>query len=144
MQKVVDTVGKLLDFMSEFIVRNDPKMRKRDGSLSLPGYGQRKTMFRDLVKRCMMMGRNVVFVAHAQEEKVGDDYVVRPIVGGSSINDIMGELDLLGLLVNFGGKRLQAHLRQQAYPWPDPQHRGEGHRSALFKSGREVCQRRKR
>jgi hypothetical protein len=103
---VVDTVGKLLDFMSEFIVRNDPKMRKRDGSLSLPGYGQRKNMFRDFVKRCMMMGRNVVFVAHASEEKVGDDYVVRPIVGGSSMNDIMGELDLLGLLVNFGGKRL--------------------------------------
>lgn len=103
---VVDTVGKLLDFMGEYIIRNDPKMRKRDGSLSLQGYGQRKTMFRDFVKRCMMMGRNVVFVAHASEEKVGDDYVVRPIVGGSSMNDIMGELDLLGLLVNFGGKRL--------------------------------------
>lgn len=103
---VVDTVGKLLDYMSEYITRNDPKMRKRDGSLSLPGYGQRKTMFRDFIKRCMMMGRNVVFVAHASEEKVGEDYVVRPIVGGSSMNDIMGELDLLGLLVNFGGKRL--------------------------------------
>lgn len=103
---LVDTVGKLLDFMSEFIVRNDPKMRKRDGSLSLQGYGQRKTMFRDFIKRCMIMGRNVVFVAHTSEEKVGDDYVVRPIVGGSSMNDIMGELDLLGLLVNFGGKRL--------------------------------------
>ena len=103
---VVDTVGKLLDFMSEFITRNDPKMRKRDGSLSLQGYGQRKNMFRDFIKRYMMMGKNVVFVAHASEEKVGDDYVVRPIVGGSSMNDIMGELDLLGLLVNFGGKRL--------------------------------------
>ena len=103
---VVDTVGKLLDFMSEFIIRNDPKMRKRDGSLSLQGYGQRKSMFREFIKRCMIMGRNVVFVAHASEEKAGDDYVVRPIVGGSSMNDIMGELDLLGLLVNFGGKRL--------------------------------------
>lgn len=103
---VVDTVGKLLDYMSEFITRNDPKMRKRDGSLSLQGYGQRKSMFRDFIKRCMLMGRNVVFVAHASEEKAGDDYVVRPIVGGSSMNDIMGELDLLGLLVNFGGKRL--------------------------------------
>ena len=103
---LVDTVGKLLDYMSEFIIRNDPKMRKRDGSLSLQGYGQRKNMFRDFIKRCMLMGRNVVFVAHTSEEKVGDDYVVRPIVGGSSMNDIMGELDLLGLLVNFGGKRL--------------------------------------
>ena len=103
---VVDTVGKLLDYMGDYIMRNNPKMRKFDGSLSLQGYGQRKIMFREFVKRCMLMGRNVVFVAHATEDKVGDDYVVRPIVGGSSMADIMMELDLLGLLTNIGGKRL--------------------------------------
>lgn len=103
---IVDTVGKLLDFMSDFIIRNNPKMRKFDGTLSLQGYGVRKQMFREFIKRCMLMGRNVIFVAHASEEKVGDDYMVRPIVGGSSMADIMMELDLLGLLDNIGGKRL--------------------------------------
>lgn len=103
---IVDTVGKLLDYMGDFIIRNNPKMRKFDGTLSLQGYGVRKQMFREFIKRCMLMGRNVIFVAHASEEKVGDDIAVRPIVGGSSMADIMMELDLLGLLDNIGGKRL--------------------------------------
>ena len=87
---IVDTVGKLLDYMSEYITRTQPKMRKGyDGSLSLQGYGVRKGMFRDFIKRCMMSQKNVVFIAHAQEDKVDDSFVVRPIVGGSSMADIM-------------------------------------------------------
>lgn len=103
---IVDTVGKLLDFMGDFIIRNNSKMRKFDGTLSLQGYGVRKQMFREFIKRCMLMGRNVIFVAHASEDKVDEQLVVRPIVGGSSMADIMMELDLLGLLDNIGGKRL--------------------------------------
>lgn len=103
---IVDTVGKLLDYMGDFIIRNNPKMRKFDGTLSLQGYGVRKQMFREFIKRCMLMGRNLIFIAHASEEKVDEQLVVRPIVGGSSMADIMMELDLLGLLDNIGGKRL--------------------------------------
>lgn len=103
---LIDTVGKLLDYMGDFIIRNNPKMRKFDGNLSLQGYGVRKQMFREFIKRCMLMGRNVIFIAHASEEKVDEQYVVRPIVGGSSMADILMELDLLGLLTNIGGKRL--------------------------------------
>lgn len=104
---IVDTVGKLLDYMSEYITRTQPKMRKGyDGSLSLQGYGVRKTMFREFVKRCMMARKNVVFVAHAQEDKVDDSFVERPIVGGSSMNDIMMEIDLLGFMTDLGGRRV--------------------------------------
>lgn len=103
---IVDTVGKLLDYMGEYIIRTNPKMRKFDGNLSLQGYGVRKQMFRDFIKRCMMAQKNVVFIAHAQEDKVDDSFVVRPIVGGSSMADIMMELDLLGLMTNLGGKRV--------------------------------------
>lgn len=104
---IVDTVGKLLDYMSEYITRTQPKMRKGyDGSLSLQGYGVRKTMFREFVKRCLMSQKNVVFIAHAQEDKVDDSFVVRPIVGGSSMADIMMELDLLGFMTDLGGKRV--------------------------------------
>ena len=34
---VIDTAGKMLDFMSDFIMRNDSKLKQRDGSLSLKG-----------------------------------------------------------------------------------------------------------
>lgn len=103
---IVDTVGKLLDYMGEFIIRKNPKMRKFDGNLSLQGYGVRKQMFRDFVKNCILQQKNVVFIAHSQEDKVDESFVVRPIVGGSSMADIMMELDLLGLMTNLGGKRL--------------------------------------
>ena len=103
---VVDTVGKLLDAMSDTIMRTNPAMRQRDGSLSLKGYGARKRMFKDFVSQCLAMGKNVVFIAHAQERKVGDDIKVSPIIGGSSETDLMTEIDLAGYLTNIGGKRL--------------------------------------
>ena len=103
---VVDTVGKLLDAMSDTIMRTNPGMRQRDGSLSLKGYGARKRMFKDFVSQCLAMGKNVVFIAHAQESKVGDDIKVSPIIGGSSETDLMTEIDLAGYLTNIGGKRL--------------------------------------
>ncbi len=103
---IVDTVGKLLDYMGDYIIRTQPKMRKFDGNLSLQGYGVRKQMFRQFVKECLMAQKNVVFLAHSEESKVDDTIVVRPIVGGSSATDIMMELDLLGLLANIGGKRM--------------------------------------
>ena len=103
---VVDTVGKLLDAMSDTIMRTNPALRQRDGSLSLKGYGARKRMFKDFVSQCLGMGKNVVFIAHAQESKVGDDIKVSPIIGGSSETDLMTEIDLAGYLTNIGGKRL--------------------------------------
>jgi len=103
---VVDTVGKLLDAMSDTIMRTNPALRQRDGSLSLKGYGARKRMFKDFVSQCLSMGKNVVFIAHAQESKVGDDIKVSPIIGGSSETDLMTEIDLAGYLTNIGGKRL--------------------------------------
>jgi len=47
---VVDTVGKMLAYMEEYIKRTDPKKRKTDGSLSLQGYGTRKQMFINFIK----------------------------------------------------------------------------------------------
>ena len=66
---VVDTVGKLLDAMSDSLMRTNPALRQRDGSLSLKGYGARKRMFKDFVSQCLAMGKNVVFIAHAQRAR---------------------------------------------------------------------------
>ena len=106
---VIDTVGKMLDYMSDFIMREDPKMKQRDGSLSLKGYGQRKQMFINFVKKVSMLGMNVVFIAHEREERRtenGQEKVVkRPEVGGSSVNDLIKELDLVGYMQAIGKKR---------------------------------------
>lgn len=102
---VIDTAGKMLDFMSDFIMRNDSKMRMRDGSLSLKGYGARKVMFQNFLREVAMMGKNIVFVAHEREEKDGETKIVRPEIGGSSAGDLMKELDLVGYVQAVGSDR---------------------------------------
>ena len=102
---VIDTAGKMLDFMSEYIMRNDPKMKMRDGSLALKGYGQRKVMFTNLIKRISLMGKNVVFVAHEKEDKDGETRRVRPDMSGSSLGDLIKELDLVGYMQAIGRER---------------------------------------
>jgi phage nucleotide-binding protein len=103
---VIDTVGKMLDFMSAYIIKTDPKMAMRDGSLSLKGYGVRKTMFINFIKQLAIMGKNVVFIAHEREERRGEETFKRPEIGGSSANDLIKELDLVGYMYAFGKKRV--------------------------------------
>jgi len=102
---VIDTAGKMLDYMSDYIMKNDPKMKMRDGSLALKGYGQRKVMFTNLIKRISLMGKHVVFVAHEKEDKDGETRRVRPDMSGSSLGDLIKELDLVGYMQAFGRER---------------------------------------
>lgn len=103
---VIDTVGKMLDFMSAYIIKTDSKMAMRDGSLSLKGYGVRKTMFVNFIKQLAIMGKNVVFIAHEREERRGEETFKRPEIGGSSANDLIKELDLVGYMYAVGKERV--------------------------------------
>lgn len=101
-----DTAGKLLDFMTEYIIRTDPKKGKRDGALTLEGYGTRKVMFTNLIRKIQMLRKNVIFIAHEREEKgAGDEKIIRPEIGGSSGADLIKELDLVGYVEAVGDKR---------------------------------------
>ena len=102
---VIDTAGKMLSFMDKYIMQNNPKMRKADGTLSLQGYGLRKNMFINFVNQVSLMGKSVIFVAHEREEKNGDEKQIRPEIGGSSAGDLIKELDLVGYMEAIGKKR---------------------------------------
>ena len=102
---IIDTVGKMMMYMEEYIKRTNAKMRNYDGSLTLKGYGLRKQMFLNFIKSVSMMGMNIVFVGHEIEQKRGDDTIIRPEIGGSSTNDLMKELDLVGYVETIGQSR---------------------------------------
>lgn len=105
---IIDTVGKMLSYMEEYIKRTATGKKielNRDGSLSLKGYGRRKQMFIDFIKSVTTLGKNVIFVGHDKEETRGDETVIRPEVGGSSTNDLMKELDLVGYMEMNGNIR---------------------------------------
>lgn len=102
---VIDTAGKMLDYMGAAIIKDNSKYGKSDGSLTLQGYGVRKSMFINFLKRVSMMGKHVVFVAHMREDKDGDTRIIRPEIGGSSAGDLIKELDLVGFLSAIGKDR---------------------------------------
>lgn len=102
---VIDTAGKMLDFMSAYIIKGESKMGRKDGQLALQGYGVRKGMFQKFIAQAGMMGKHLVFVAHDKEERDGDTKIIRPEIGGSSSGDLIKELDLVGYMEAHGKNR---------------------------------------
>lgn len=99
---VIDTGGKLLDLMAEYIIAKNPKMGKRNGSLTLQGYGERKCEFAAFCKLVNSKGKHLIFVAHRQTEQDGDNYRYVPLFGGSNYDSLVTELDLVGYLETQG------------------------------------------
>lgn len=95
---VVDTAGKMLDYMGDYLIKNNPKLGRRDGSLTLQGYGARKVEFNRVLRYVSLLGKHLVFVAHDREDKDGDVRTIRPEIGGSSTGDLIRELDLVGYM----------------------------------------------
>jgi hypothetical protein len=102
---VVDTAGKMIELITQFLIRTEPRLKKNDGTLSLQGYGVRKMVFSNFINAVTAMGKSIIFVAHEREEKDGDVRYVRPEIGGSSGNDLMKDLDLVGYIESYNNKR---------------------------------------
>ncbi len=112
---VFDTGGKLIDYMTAYLIKLEPKFAQQDGTFSLKGYGARKMMFQQLLARLHVMGKHVVFVAHEREEKDGDNRFIRPEIGGSSGNDLIKELDMVAYMDAIGSKRTLHLAPQERY-----------------------------
>lgn len=104
---VIDTGGKLLDFMAEYIIANNPKFGKANGTLTLQGYGARKAEFGAFCKLVSSLNKHLVFVAHRKTQNETDDKIrYVPLFGGSNYDDLVTELDLVGYLELDGKKRI--------------------------------------
>ena len=103
---VIDTGGKMLDYMADYIVRKNSKMGRSNGALTLQGYGERKGMFRQFCRQIMLMNKHLIFVAHRDTQKINEDYRYVPLFGGSSYDDLVTDLDLVGYLEAVGKKRM--------------------------------------
>ncbi len=103
---IIDTGGKMLDFMSDYIIRKNGKMGRSNGALTLQGFGERKGMFRQFCRTIMLMNKHLIFVAHRDTQKINEDYRYVPMFGGSSYDDLVTDLDLVGYLEAQGKKRM--------------------------------------
>jgi hypothetical protein len=112
---VIDTLGKLIDRMGDYVIKNNPKYRQNNGTLTMQGWGQVKIEFRSLLKLIGGKNKSVIFVAHESEEKEDDVTKKRPDVSGSARKDIVKELDFMGYMEMSGNKRTISFAPSGAY-----------------------------
>lgn len=102
---IIDTGGKLLDFMGEYIISRNSKMGKSNGMLTLQGYGERKAEFSNFCKKISLLNKHLIFVAHRQTQQEGDEFRYVPLFGGSNYDALVTELDIVGYMEAQGKKR---------------------------------------
>lgn len=87
---VVDTIGKMMDFIITYKCgMRQPQLRD---------WGGVNQEFSWFVRTLGTLNKNVVFVAHRDTRKEGDDNVFIPSLREKNYNSIVTELDLLGYL----------------------------------------------
>jgi len=102
---IIDTGGKLLDYMAVYIIQRNSKMGKANGSLTLQGYGERKQEFGAFCKLISRLNKHLIFVAHRETRTEGDDTRYVPLFGGSNYDSLVTELDLVGYIEANGKQR---------------------------------------
>ena len=112
---VVDTVGTCLDKLAVDIITSNPKMVRGGGALTLQGYGVLKSRFKLWLDTLRSYGKDIVLIAHATEERRGEDEIVERIQApGASKNEIYQQSDIMGRLEVKDGQRVLTFNTSQA------------------------------
>lgn len=101
---IVDTAGRALDVLSADIIRTNPK-HGRGGALTLQGFGELKARFIAFLKLLNGFGKDVVLIAHMDEQRNGDEVIERLDVQGGSKGEIYKAADAMGRITIVRGQR---------------------------------------
>ena len=103
---VIDTGGKLLEMLKPVVIKEDAKNGKRDGNLSLQGYGAIKRKFAQFVSFVKGLNKHLIFIFHATEVQLADDIIgLRIRMEGSSKDEIWDDIDIGGFVEMRGNTR---------------------------------------
>lgn len=102
---VLDTAGRALEFLAADLVKNDAKLARKSGDLSMQGYGAVKTAFAQWLGRIRTFGKHVILIAHEKEEKDGDNTIVRVDAMGATRVEVIRLSDLVGFVSAANGRR---------------------------------------
>ena len=101
---VVDTAGRALDALTQDIIAKNPKMG-RGGSLTLQGFGELKSRFVAWTKMIRSLGKDVVLLAHLDEQRSGDDVIERLDVQGGSKGELYKAADAMARIQMIPGQK---------------------------------------
>jgi len=103
---IFDTAGTLLDnFMAQYVGTTDAKNIRGGGELTLQGYGALKNLFKQFVAEMKGKKINLVFIAHTETMKEGDNVKFRPKMTGGSYDILLAEADMVGYMESKNNKR---------------------------------------
>lgn len=122
---VVDTIGKMMDFIISYKCgTRQPQIRD---------WGGINQEFSWFVRCPSDLNKNIIFVAHRDTRKEGDDTVFVPALREKSYNSIVTELDLLGYMeMRNGNGRVKRTITF------DPTNRNDGKNTCNLPSVMEV------
>ena len=94
---VVDTIGKMLDYIITFVCPV--------GNPRIQDWGKINQEFSSFTRTAAALNKNIIYVAHRDVRKEGDDNVFVPALREKSYTAIVTELDLLGYVEAKGTTR---------------------------------------
>lgn len=94
---VVDTIGKMLDYIISYVVPV--------GNPRIQDWGKINSEFSNFTRAVSLLNKNIIYVAHRDLRKEGDDNVFVPALREKSYTAIVTELDLLGYVEAKGTTR---------------------------------------
>ena len=95
---VIDTAGRVLDMISDQLKTDAKNIRRGSNELSMQGYGKLGSMFANWLKSLRNMGKDIVILAHAAEDKDGDNIIKRPDMVGGSKKEVYKVADMMGYM----------------------------------------------
>ena len=103
---VIDTGGKLFELIKPYVISQDTKNAKKNGDLSLQGYGASGREFANFTKRLQKLNKHIVFIFHASEVNLDDDLTgLRIRIEGSSKDKVWDDVDIGGFIEMRGKER---------------------------------------
>jgi hypothetical protein len=102
---IVDTAGRALDSLAAALIAKNPKFKGFGGQLTLQGFGALKAAFIGWLKLLHSAGKDVVLIAHMDEQKDGDTIIERLDITGGSKAEIYKVADAMGRIKIQGNQR---------------------------------------
>lgn len=100
---VIDTAGRMLDVIISDLVKDQKNCRKNSKELAIQGYGALNKRFSSWLNLIRSFGKDVILLAHAAEDKKGDELIIRPDMVGGSKKEAYKVADMMGYMTTTQG-----------------------------------------
>lgn len=101
---IIDTAGKALDVLAQDVIRSDSRLAY-GGALNQQGWGKLGVRFSAFLRMIRGFGKDVILIAHMDEQKDGDAIKERLKVPGGSKDLILTDSDVIARISIFNKER---------------------------------------